>query len=266
MGTRAGEVAAKQTTTHAAAPKPEHPPAPQVEKKAEVKTETQVRSQAETPVQQQAETPVRPIAETPTAKVNKEADDEPYQEYDIPFEDVPADDNWVPEPYPQHEAVIKAMSSKPQATQTDTPPRSQAPQSPLANTKSNQVKPSEHAVKDKNEAQSVWAKILGTLQKQDMFCYLFAKMAQVDVENGGLLISFAAEEKANYNVFSTDRGTKPLRESMRDSLGHMVPYRIAVRGTADGKPPIDKHNGKAAWQDQITRTAESLGIPIERKD
>ncbi len=99
-----------------------------------------------------------------------------------------------------------------------------------------------------------------------MFTYMFAKIAKVDAEGGGLLIHFAAKDKAHYNVLSADRALTPLRKAILDSLGQMIPYRITMEGQEDEGTNQQTNSEAIAWQDDIARTAERLGIPIERKD
>lgn len=256
MGTRAAQVAAKQV----AAP---DLPAPVPEVKAPAVPAPVRQEAAARPSLPKGEEKAQPNKADNQAFNNAPEDSVPVEE--IPMEDIPVEDSvyddafpeeaWVEPPYEEEIAEEKVSQVLPPAE-----PRAAAP------VRQDSRDTSLPAVKDKEEARVVWNKILDRLQKQDMFCFLFAKTAEVDSAGGELLISFASEEKANYNVFSTDRGNKPLRDAMRECLGHMIPYRVVVRGTADGKPPTDQENGKAGWQEHISRAAQSLGIPIERKD
>lgn len=125
--------------------------------------------------------------------------------------------------------------------------------------------PGGHGITDAEDAKKHWDKILKQLQKEDMFCYLFAKDATVIEVDGGLGVGFAEDEKANYNIFSTDRGRLPLQEAMRQGLGYMVPYKVYIRGTSDGKPAPDGPANRTAWQDSIVDTANTLGIPVEKE-
>lgn len=165
--------------------------------------------------------------------------DEPYMDYD----DAPVfeDSQRMPE-----QRVEQRTEQKPAETRTPAPAAA-------------------HQLSSERDANDAWAKILTTMQKNDMFCYLFAKEAKIAAVNGELEIAFAEEEKAHYNVFSGDRGIKTLRESMLKGLGHMLPYRVTIEGESEGAE-IDKRDKSQDWQDQIARTASSLGIPVERKE
>ena len=288
IGTRASEVSAKLTqapATTAPAPQqtmPQATPKPVVP--VTTATDPVARTTATNPVAQApvaaaapqptvaanrvdtAPTPAKPAVDAkPSMAVNPrdeelmdETDeripeddfaDRPYMDYD----DYPDYDDRVPM-YDDPTPAAYARTETRAAVTESRPPAVEKAAGPVA-----------RQLTDERDAQDAWAKILNTMQKDDMFCYLFAKEAKVKLADGGLLILFAEEEKAHYNVFSGDRGIKTLRESMLKGLGHMLPYRVAMDGV-DGDASDEEKDKSPDWQDAIARTAESLGIPVERKD
>ena len=178
---------------------------------------------------------------------------------DEPHQDFP-EDYYPPQEYYHEDMAAVEQSSR---SQNDPPKPAQADVAIEA--AKLEIAP-ENRIQDDEQALNAWAKILSYMQKHDMFCYLFAKEAKVFARNGGLEIRFAIDQKAHYNVFNTDRGSKTLREAMLKGLGHMLPCEVLVEGTADGKPPTDPSQNENGWQTRVTKAAESLGIPIERKD
>lgn len=258
IGTRAAEIVAKQSApVQQVAPIQQAP----VQQVAPVQQATPVQQVA--PVQQptvKKEVQAAPQAVTPPQASPVHDDypypDEPYMDYDdYPHKEVVQSNQPTNAAVPEVAAPAKQVA--PEREAETVPETVQAQASPVE---------SQHAVTSAREAADVWAKILNAMQKQDMFCYLFAKEAKIEAGDGGLVVVFAEEEKAHYNVFSGDRGIKTLREAMRSALGHMLPYRVSLEGSEDGQAFSENQNDTRSWQDPIARAADSLGIPIERKD
>ncbi|NJP41052.1 DNA polymerase III subunit gamma/tau [Oscillospiraceae bacterium HV4-5-C5C] len=118
------------------------------------------------------------------------------------------------------------------------------------------------------EGQDRWPEILERLRQQDMFSYLFARRAQVEAEADLLVLYFAKQEKANYNVFTTSRGQEPLLRAVRETLGHPLRLAFRVREQAGPRPDSERSETEAglAWLNRLTQAAQALGIPVDRSE
>ncbi|MDD4368925.1 MAG: DNA polymerase III subunit gamma/tau [Oscillospiraceae bacterium] len=118
------------------------------------------------------------------------------------------------------------------------------------------------------EGQARWPEILERLRQQDMFSYLFARHAEVAAEAEVLVLYFAKQEKANYNVFTTSRGQQPLIRAVRETLGHPLRLAFRVREQAESQPDgaLTEPEPGLAWLNRLTQAAQALGIPVERPE
>lgn len=293
IGSRANDLTAKLSQTSQAAA----PTQAQVPFQAVVQKEAQASVQRSTPAQPRLTTATTPAAQTQNqaqAETESEADrNENKQPHRRPVEEdlleeedeIEVDDKLDNDPVPYYpdepymdyddEPVFEDNQRSAAASREfeAAPKEFHRTESKPSETINSEAKPVEsrteataaHQLSSDRDAHDAWAKILTTMQKHDMFCYLFAKEAKISAQSGELEIRFAEEEKAHYNVFSGDRGIKTLRESMLKGLGHMLPYRVMIEGDVGGAEN-EKKDKSQDWQDPIARTASSLGIPVERKD
>ncbi|MDD2214298.1 MAG: hypothetical protein PHR21_07175, partial [Oscillospiraceae bacterium] len=179
----------------------------------------------------------------------------------------------APTAAPDPGAAAPAAASDPGAAQAASDPGAAAPTAasdPGAEAPAAASDPgaAQAAAQRAKEGQARWPEILERLRQQDMFSYLFARHAEVAAEAEVLVLYFAKQEKANYNVFTTSRGQQPLIRAVRETLGHPLRLAFRVREQAESQPDgaLTEPEPGLAWLNRLTQAAQALGIPVERPE
>lgn len=99
-----------------------------------------------------------------------------------------------------------------------------------------------------------WQAVLDWLREHDMFAYLFARPAQTHSEDGCLVLRFARDEGANYNVFSSERGAAALQRALAAQQAPLH-FRVECDGQRDSGEDTDPLL-------RLKRAAVDLGIRV----
>ncbi len=148
----------------------------------------------------------------------------------------------------------------------------QSPKEPPIGRSTPVAESEEPASRQLNGESPLWIRALEILMDQDALIYMFAKTAYVSGTADEIILSFAPQQKENYNILNGQRGERPLQEALREANnGKDIKLRLSC-GEFDTAEDAFRQTDRTAtagtmapgqeWATRVIDSAQTLGIKV----